>query len=369
MPLLPPKLYRLLEPGANLSPPVEWVLSYGCVLWYGTLSGSAWGNRIQELALWNAQCQLVLFVVVVQMPTLITGHMSYVDLGWPAGLALIGLNVLWFTDDHDGGSPLRVQLAGGAIFVHGLRMLLGALYLFYPYVWTEDLPRYQYAKQRWIQHTGSDSLWWLKQQHDTMMQCMANCVVLVAPILIMATNPRETISGVEMLGFVCWCVSWFLENWCDCGKRWLELKAEHDQDSQVHTAVLGFDEPYNSGLSFWFWSVSRHPNYFFEWMCWNSFVLMALPSAVDLAVANQENNLAASVGVFVVLFQTTRMFYDCLIYWTGAAPAESRSVSRRPNYKEYQRTTNVFFPIHLPWFDHHKTPGWPLVVNTTIKDD
>ena len=40
------------------------------------------------------------------------------------------------------------------------------------------------------------------------------------------------------------------------------------------------------------------------------------------------------------------MLYIRLVYLTGAIPAEYYSVRKRPEYKRYQETTNMFFP----WF-------------------
>jgi len=352
------KLYRLLEPGANLHP-LEWIVCYGLVAWFATFeSSSEWGNAIKELAAWNAKCQFVLFLVMVQIPTLLTGHMSYVDLGWPAGLMVMALNCLTYS--KQGGCPLRTKLVAGAMLLHGTRMWMGASYLMFPYLWKDEFwSRYQYAKQRWIQHTGDDSGWWLKQQHDTFMQCNANCVALAIPIILATTNPRTTLHPVEVLGFAGWLVFWSLENYIDVSKLLWETQAKGA--GNLKTAVLGYDAPYNRD-TYWLWTTCRHPNYFLEWMCWNSFFLMALPSGVlDLETATSK------MGVVVVTMMASRLFYDCLVYWTGAAPAESRSVQRRPNYKEFQKTTNVFFPIHVPWVNHHRTPGWPLVVSERKK--
>jgi hypothetical protein len=49
-------------------------------------------------------------------------------------------------------------------------MAIGAIVMFYPYHWKEDLARYVYAKVRWGEATGKPGLWWVKQQHDTAMQ-------------------------------------------------------------------------------------------------------------------------------------------------------------------------------------------------------
>lgn len=36
--------------------------------------------------------------------------------------------------------------------------------------------------------------------------------------------------------------------------------------------------------------------------------------------------------------------YTTLVHYTGAVPSEHFSVQKRPEYKEYQRQTNMFFP-------------------------
>jgi len=38
------------------------------------------------------------------------------------------------------------------------------------------------------------------------------------------------------------------------------------------------------------------------------------------------------------------MMYKTLVYTTGAIPSEYFSLQKRPDYKEYQKTTNRFFP-------------------------
>jgi len=64
------------------------------------------------------------------------------------------------------------------------------------------------------------------------------------------------------------------------------------------------------------------------------------------------------------------MMYDCLVYWTGAAPAEHFSEKKRPLYRRYQRETNCFWPSQLDALlrcatclcggvAHHRVPGWP----------
>ena len=82
-------VYRLLEPGANLHP-AEIVVYYGLPFWYGTVAGP-WGEALRELAAWNTTCQLLVFLPLVQVPSFLTGHMAYVDIGWPLGLMVLAV--------------------------------------------------------------------------------------------------------------------------------------------------------------------------------------------------------------------------------------------------------------------------------------
>ena len=83
------------------------------------------------------------------------------------------------------GYWLRRWLMAGCLLVHGLRMFTGALVLFgtasnWSFRFAQDLPRYRFAQLRWETSDGMPrATWWLKAQHDTLAQCLANSVPLV----------------------------------------------------------------------------------------------------------------------------------------------------------------------------------------------
>ncbi len=76
------------------------------------------------------------------------------------------------------------------------------------------------------------------------------------------------------------------------------------------------------------WKYSRHPNYFFEWITWCSYVLMA---------ASLQRSLAALIAP---------MFLLLLIYKvTGIPPSEAASLKKHgEDYRDYQKNTPAFFP-------------------------
>ena len=177
MPWLLRFLYHLLEPGAAFHP-LECVLNYvlPAAFW---LADGDWGARLAALVIWNATMQLALFVVLVNVPTFLTGHMSYVDIGWPTGLVLLGANALAL-----GEAPLVHRLAVCVpMLLHGLRMCLGAWFKFYMLplrrsgdssplgfyflrCFKEDLSRYAYAKDRWVEY--------LTPAHSAFISCAAS---------------------------------------------------------------------------------------------------------------------------------------------------------------------------------------------------
>lgn len=304
-----------------------------------------WGPT-RDLCLSNGKLQLAWFMAVVQLPALVTQRLSYVDIGWPCGLVLLALMVLLQGE----GYWYRRLLAGGCLLIHGGRMGLGALVLFFPYKFKEDLPRYQYAKVRFLEQDGMPaSLWWFKIQHDTLQQCFANIAVLACPFLLLASNKAPQLSPLEVAAGALWLGCWCLESWAD--GQMLLFRQACKQD-QTKGAVIG-RAPYDSSKYF-LWTLCRHPNYFFEWMCWNSFVLMAVPSLLAY-----EGPFIIKVALAATLFSVSRLFYDCLLYWTGAEPAEYFSAKKRAEYRKHQEEVRVFFPVELPGVDHCRVAGWP----------
>lgn len=333
--------YHLIQVGARLSVP-EVLLIYVLPIFF-------WFSQFREFFLWNSLAQLILFIPVVFIPANLTNHMAYVDIGWPVGLVLMAVLAIAFGD----GDPVRKWSVGACMFLHGFRMGFGALKLFYPYRWNDDLPRYKYARDRFVAKDGMDMKWWrVKMNHDILQQAFANSAVLVAPIMLCSFNKNPWNTpwfALEVAGILLWLTCWVYENRADIQKRHFLAKSK---ELGVRNAVLGM-APFNDA-AFSAWTSCRHPNYFGEWMSWNAFIVMAIPSLVQL-----EEERWVQLGFILVMYCISRFFYDCLNFWTGAEPAEHYSVQKREEYKEYQRTTRVFFPFEMPCVDHCRDPGWP----------
>ena len=279
-------------------------------------------SSLFSISLINGGLQLVLFFLVVCIPIWRTGRMSYVDIGWPWGLVLIGILTFIFSDGHS----LRSGMVSMAYIFAGARMGLGALNMWKLGYLKKEFPRYEYQKIRW-EKAGKTNIP-LAMQIEALVQGFANASFLALPAFIIGSNPNPEISILEIVGLLIWIGAFVMESVADGQKlKFLKDKRKAGEKNKVC----------NVGL----WRYSRHPNYFAEWMVWDGLVIAAIPSWI--ALYEVESTVMWAL-LAVGLFFTSRFMYTTLVYYTGAVPAEHYSVLKRPEYKDYQASTNIFFP-------------------------
>ena len=115
-------------------------------------------------------------------------------------------------------------------------------------------------------------------------------------------------------GIALWAVGFFFESGGDL--QMARFKTNPENKGQVM----------NRGL----WRFTRHPNYFGDFCVWWGVYLVA----------------ASTGGWWTVLSPALMSFF--LIKVSGVKLLESDMADRRPGYREYQQTTNAFFPGSPP---------------------
>lgn len=75
------------------------------------------------------------------------------------------------------------------------------------------------------------------------------------------------------------------------------------------------------------WSLSRHPNYFFEWIGWFSYPLFSINSSMFLI---------SLMYPFIILFFLFKL--------TGITHVERESIKNKSDYAKYIETTSKFIP-------------------------
>jgi len=281
-----------------------------------------YSNSFQSIAIINGIAQLILFLFVVCIPIWITKRMSYVDIGWPWGVALIGIIAYCFSDNVTLTKILMVI----AYVLIGSRMGLGALRMWSLGLLNKEFPRYEYQKIRWKKSGKSNEK--LAMQIEALSQGLANASFLAIPIFLISVSPFTQLSTLEIIGFTIFILSIVFETVADYQKLKF-LKEMKRQNKQNMVCDIGL------------WKYTRHPNYFAEWMVWNGLIIASIPSYISLF---DSEIFWLWILLGVALLYTSRIMYVTLVYLTGAVPSEHYSVQKRPAYKAYQQSTNIFFP-------------------------
>lgn len=153
-------------------------------------------------------------------------------------------------------------------------------------------------------------------------QLQAAAVALLAvPFVFPAVDASPGFHPLELAGAGLWLLALAGESVADA-----QLAAfKRDPGNRGRVCAVGL------------WRYSRHPNYFFEWLVWVAFFLIALPSPWGwLAVV-------APAAILHLLLRVT-----------GIPLNEEQAVrSKGDAYRRYQRTTNAFFP----WFPRAEDAG------------
>ena len=142
----------------------------------------------------------------------------------------------------------------------------------------------------------------------------ASIVWLGLAYLLIARNPAPAWHPLELAGILLWL---------------LALGGEALADAQL--AAFKRD-PANRGAvcARGLWRYSRHPNYFFEWLVWVAFFVIAL----------------ASPGGWLAVTAPVTILY-LLLRVTGIPLTEEQALRGKVEaYRRYQQTTSAF----VPWF-------------------
>ena len=276
-------------------------------------------ENFQNFLLINLISQIFIFLFIVCIPAYFTDRMSYVDIAWPFGLIAIGIISFFYGN----GYLLKKSIISILYIIAGLRMGIGALILLKKGYLNKELPRYSYQRIRWKKKGFINDKF--SVQYEILLQCFANATFLAIPAILISNNSSQTFSIIEVIGFLVWVIFFFLEHISDLQKQKFLINAKKNN---LKNQVC------NVGL----WKYTRHPNYFSEWMIWNGLIIASLSS---LPV---NNSMLIFLSTTISLLYITILMYQTLVFLTGAIPSEYYSLIKRPDYKSYKKTTNIFFP-------------------------
>jgi steroid 5-alpha reductase family enzyme len=247
------------------------------------------------LAAWAGAAALMFAVWLIQRRTRNAG---IVDFAWTLG---IGACVLAFASLAD-GQPVRRAVVAVLTGAWSLRL---AWHLALRLSREPEDGRYQ-ALREWAGPRAELALF-------VFFQMQAAWVVIFALPQYLVVQNTAPLGWTDAAALFVMLASLVGEAWADA-----QLAAfRRDERNRGQVCRAGW------------WRYSRHPNYFFEWLHWWAYPL--------LAVGLGWPGLLTLLGPAVMLL--------FLLKVTGIPPTEARALrSRGEAYREYQRTTSAFFP-------------------------
>lgn len=234
-----------------------------------------------------------------------TGNSGWVDTIWTFGLGLVAI-VAALAPIDSSEATLRQSLVAGLVAIWALRL---GLHIAKRSAGITDDPRYAELIRGW----GADArrqMFWLLQKQAIVT------IPLAMSVFLAAHNPSGQLR---------------LQDWLGLSVLVLAIAGEALADHQLRRFR---DNPANRGnvcdVGLWRWS--RHPNYFFEWLGWVSYPLIAM----DFAGEYPWGWLAIAGPICM---------YWLLNYVSGVPALEEHMLrSRGDAYRRYQARTSVFFP-------------------------
>lgn len=238
-------------------------------------------------------------MIILWFVQLRTRDAGIVDVGWSYGLAAAAA----FSAITGSGAPTTRFVIAILVGVWGLR--LGTHILTDRVLSDQEDGRYTMLREL----TGS------KFQPVLLGFYLFQALlvpVLSIPFTIACATPDSGVTWFLIVGVALWLVSKTGEFIADQQLKRFKKRP----DSSGKTCREGL------------WRYSRHPNYFFEWLMWVAYALIALGGP-------QWWWAWIAPALMLVL----------ILKVTGIPPTEARAVkSRGEDYREYQRTTSAFVP-------------------------
>jgi steroid 5-alpha reductase family enzyme len=233
-----------------------------------------------------------------------TGNSGWVDTIWTFSVGLVGaVSSLW----PFAGTPpnARQWLVAALVMMWSLRL---GVHIAVRTSGISDDPRYAAFAREWGVNAPRRMFVFLQNQG-------LGSVPLVFAIFVAAHFPGDVLRWRDCLAALVLLVGIIGEAIADSElKQFRETPGRHGQVCDV-------------GL----WRWSRHPNYFFQWLGWLAYPLIAISPDYGWGWAS----LLAPVFMCWIL-----------VHVTGIPPLEEQMLrSRGERYRDYQSRTSTFFPL------------------------
>ena len=231
-----------------------------------------------------------------------TGNSGWIDAIWSFAVGLGGIAAVLFSPAHNH----RRYVVLAIVVVWSLRL---GMHIIKRTSRHGDDPRYAALKEEWGENFSSRLFFFLQ------IQAFA-AFVLVMAVYVSASNPApfpRFADYIAVLIAVVAIVGEAISDW---------QLARFRQENKGRQLIC------ETGL----WAYSRHPNYFFEWLGWCCWPLLAI-------------NLSGDHSFGWISLAAPALMYWLLVHVSGIPPLEAHMArTRGEQFKALQKRVNSFFP-------------------------
>ncbi len=249
----------------------------------------------------QATLLIVILVTLLWIVSVVITNVSIVDLFWGTGFVVVNAFYFLYSGDFYSRKILLLIL----VTLWGLRL---SIYL----TWRNAGKGEDFRYKEFRKNYGPERYWWFSYFQTFLLQGFLIMLVSLPLLGINTQTDSDGLTWLDYLGLTVFVVGFIFETGGDY--QLAKFKGNPNNKGKV----------LNTG----FWKYTRHPNYFGDSAVWWSFGIFSLASGAYWQV----------VGSIIMTL--------LIIKVSGVALLEKTLNTAKPQYREYIRKTNSFFP----WF-------------------
>ena len=246
-----------------------------------------------------ALTSILLCVIILWLISIPLRNVSIVDIFWGLGFVIVNGIYFYFSEEVF----LRHILIFFLVTIWGLRL---SLYLAHRNIGKGEDFRYQEFRR----HYGEHRYWWFSFFQVFLLQGFLIMIVSLPLFGVNFYTRSNELIWLDFLALTVWVIGFIFEVLGDF--QLAKFKRNPDNKGKV----------LDKGL----WKYTRHPNYFGDTLIWWSYALFSI----------------ASGGYWCILGSVLMTFL--IVKVSGVALLEETLKDKKPEYQDYIRKTNSFFP-------------------------
>jgi steroid 5-alpha reductase family enzyme len=234
------------------------------------------------------------------------GRSGWIDAIWSFAIGTAGVVAALMPLDEDASVTARQLIVAGLAGLWSARL---GLHIAVRTASGGDDPRYAKLREEW----GAE----FRGRLFSFLQIQAAAAFfLVLSVLVAARNPALGLRFSDWLGIALLVAAILGEGIAD--RQLARFRADPANRGRVCDAGL--------------WGMSRHPNYFFQWLGWLAYAVIAIDPTGDYGWG------------WLALFGPAFMYW-LLVHVSGVPPLEAHMLrSRGDAFRAYQARVNAFWP-------------------------